>query len=123
MSLWGHLDGVSFTGGGILPMSIPSNWGSSGPSASPISSAAKIITVPVGNPGSVRVHITSAPAGTLEYQINAAAFITVTDNITFTVANNDTLKFRLTGASDLAAVQVIDNTTMVQFGNCTLQTT
>ena len=69
MSLWGHLDGVSFTGGGILSMSIPSNWGSSGPSASPISSAAKIIKlggkqiVPPMDIGQGTIAVCSDPQG------------------------------------------------------------
>lgn len=95
--------------GSILPITTTS-WGLSF-GASPLSSASRTLTVPSGNPGTIRFTIITND-GTLEYKKNAAAFATVTDGGTVSVANGDTIQFRYTGTSATGAeLEVYDNTT------------
>lgn len=104
--------------GTVSPITASANWGiDSG--ASPLSSAARTLTVPSGNPGSVRFNVVSNDA-TLEYKLNAGAFTTVTDEGTISVSDAATLQFRFTGLStDGAQLEVYDNTTGGLIGSWT----
>lgn len=95
---------------GAQPITVDSDWGlSSG--GSPRASASRVLTVPAGNPGSVRFNIVSNDA-TLEYNYNGGGYTTVTDEGTLSVVDTSTLRFRLTGGSgDVAVLEVYDNTT------------
>ena len=103
-------------------ITITSNWGTTGPGASPQTSGSRTLTVPGGS-GTIRFDITSTPSGSFEYQLNVGAFTTITDLGTLAVANGDTLRFRLTGVSDAGTVVIYDNTTNVQVGTSTIITT
>lgn len=94
---------------GVSPITA-TNWGST-TSASPATSANRTLTVPSGNPGTVRFNIVSNDA-TLQYSYNSGSFTTVTDEGTLSVADSSTLQFKFTGASaEGATVEVYDNTT------------
>jgi hypothetical protein len=110
-------------GSGISPITIPTNWGTSGPSATPITSATKTLTVPAGNPGNVLLHLVTAPSGTIGYSKNAAAFTSFTVDTVVNFADTDTLAFRLTGAGDFVSLTVTDNTVLVSVGTCIMSTT
>ena len=107
--------------GGVASITVDANWGVVTPSSSPNTSAQRTLTVPLGT-SDIRFDVTAAPAGTLEYQKNAAAYAAVVDEATLSVTTSDTLRFRLTGASDGATIVVYDNTTSVQVGTCVLTT-
>jgi hypothetical protein len=109
-------------GGLPSPITIPTNWGTSGPSASPITSATKTLTVPAGNPGNVLLHLVTAPAGTIGYSKNAAAFINFTIDTVVNFANTDTLAFKLTGAGDFVSLTATDNTSGTPIGSCIMST-
>jgi hypothetical protein len=102
--------------GRILPITVSADWGSD-LGASPLSSASRTLTVPSGNPGTIRFEII-LNEGTLEYKKNAAAFAAVTDGATLSVANSDTIQFRYTGSSATGAnVEVYDHTTGTLVGS------
>lgn len=122
MSLWGMQSG-SYMGTKPGPITVPSNWGVEGPSASPITSTAKTLTVPAGNSGDIRMHIFVAPSGTIEYIKNGGAATTITQDLIVNFANGDTLADKLTGASDLSNIQFYDKDTDVLIGNSALNTT
>jgi hypothetical protein len=109
--------------GGLAPITIPSNWGITGPSASPVTSVTKTLTVPAGNSGDLLFHLTTAPTGTIGYSKNAAAFVNFTVDTTVNFANTNTLAFKLTGGGDNAALTVTDVTTGGQVGTCSLLST
>lgn len=96
--------------GSIEPITASADWGSD-LGVSPLSSATRTLTVPSGNPGTIRFEII-LNEGTLEYKKNAAAFASVTDGGTLSVANGDSIQFRYTGSSSTGAnVEVYDHTT------------
>jgi archaellum component FlaG (FlaF/FlaG flagellin family) len=107
---------------GFGPITIPTNWGVSAPAASPQTSATKTLSVPPGNPGSVKLHYTAAPAGTGQYIKNGGAPTTFTVDTVVAFVNGDTLAFKLTGSSgDSCSILVTDNTLGNTIGTCTLQ--
>ena len=108
--------------GGLLPITIPTNWGNQGGGASPQTSVAKTLTVPSGNPGNVLLHLTTAPAGTIQYIKNGGVATTFSGDTVVNFANTDTLAFKLTGAGDLANIAVSDNTFGSSIGNCLIST-
>lgn len=97
----------------VGPMTV-TNWGTS-IGASPVSSASRAITVPSGNPGTLKWSIITN-SGTLQYSKNGGAFATVTHNATITVANGDTIQFKLTGAGTDCLMDIIDNTFSTTIG-------
>ena len=107
---------------GTSNITVPSNWGVSGPGASPQTSATKVLTVPSNNPGNVLLHYNTAPVGTGQYIKNGGAPVTFTVDTVVNFSNTDTLAFKLTGAGDTMTVNVKDNTTQAVIGTCTLQT-
>lgn len=112
-----------FASAGVYPITITSNWGTSGPGASPQNSPTKILTVPSGNPGNVRLHVGVTPSGTIAYSKNGGGGIPVTIDVVVVFANTDTLAFILTGASDIATILAYDNTTGALIGNSNITTT
>ena len=100
-------------GGG--PVRASSDWGTTS-GASPHSSPSRTLTVPGGNPGNLRLNVAGAGSA-IEYKKNAGAFTGFVDGATITVANGDTLQFRLTGSSsDNMIVTVTDTTKSVTVG-------
>ena len=108
--------------GRTSPITIPSNWGVQGGGASPQTSVAKTLTVPSGSSGSLRFHITLAPAGTFQYIKNGGAAVGITQDLVVVFANADTLAFKLTGAGDIANSNVIDDGASFTTGSISLST-
>lgn len=103
--------------GSIAPITV-TNWGvSSG--ASPVTSSVRNVTVPAGNPGTIRFEIITND-NTLEYKKNAAAFAAVSDGGTLSVANGDAISFRFTGlTAEGCSIEVYDHTTGTLVGSWT----
>ncbi len=94
----------------LYPITIVSTWGSNF-GASPVVSDAKTLTVPSGNPGTVRFDI-SASDGTLQYLKTGGIWTTFTNGTTLAVANGNTLEMRFFGdVFDGWSVSVKDHTT------------
>jgi hypothetical protein len=73
-------------------------------------SAAKTLTVPSGNPGTIRFQI-AVNTSSATYKKNGGSNTTFTDSSTLSMANGDTLQFRTLGASaDQLDVSVYDHT-------------
>lgn len=104
-------------------ITVPSNWGSSGPAGAPLLSAVKTVTVPAGNPGNVRFHLSVLPAGNMQYIKNGGANNNIsTSDTVANFANGDTIQFRLPNATDTATVVVTDDSLSTSIGSCQLTT-
>lgn len=94
----------------LSPITVSANWDIDA-GASPLTSSAPSLTVPAGNPGTIKFTGVSTD-GTFEYSKNGGAYATVTEGGTVSVASTNTIRFRLTGSSgNGAGVTVKDNTT------------
>ena len=103
------LSGVTLT----QPVTVNANWGSyGGDPAADSDTAARTLTVPAGNPGSLNFAMTKDIfVSTPQYQKNGGAFTNITDGLDVTFANGDTLKFRVPagGGDGVAIITVTDN--------------
>jgi len=99
------------------------NWDATGTSNT-ITTAAQTITVPAGNPGTLRLSTSvSGPHGAAQkYSINGGAFTTFSDGATITLSNGQTLSFQITGSNPGGAVSgsVFDNTTNATIGTVSI---
>ncbi len=96
------------------------NWGTTGPGASPQTSPARAITVPAGNPGLLTIYITGTGAANVTASIAGGSFNAISDGSGLSVTNGQTLAFRLTGASRTVSIQVADNAAGVNVGDATI---
>lgn len=101
--------------GQVLPITASSDWGSnSGTAPTTITSAARTLTVPSGNPGNLTLnYVDGGAGGTPQYSKNAGAFTTFSNGTGITVANGDTLQFRcqsVTGSAATNTTTVVDAT-------------
>lgn len=94
---------------GVRSITVSANWGTTGPAGAPITSIAPTLTVPAGNPGTIKFSISGTSS--FEYKKGAGAFTTVTDGGTLSVSNGDSLQFRFNAAGDFGILSVTDNTT------------
>ena len=101
-----------------LPITVSANWGTIAGS-SPQVSASRTLTVPAGNPGVLRLVYTNVePTPVPSYSINGGSFVAITDGITFSVANGDGVRFRISGGSlSELDFDVFDNTTNTFVGS------
>lgn len=100
----------------IRPISIGSNWGSDS-SPSPVSSIAATLTVPAGNPGSVRFAVDASTGGTQAYIKNGGAPSAFVNGTTITVANGDTLALAYSATiGNSASFTIYDDTTNTVIG-------
>lgn len=107
--------------GSIAPITIPSNWGITGPGPAPQTSAAKTLTVPSGNSGDLLFHFTLIP-GTFQYRKNGGAFVGFSGDTTVNFADGDTLTFKLVSAADEGRVTVTDVSTNTSVGSSDIST-
>ena len=100
------------------PITVSASWGAI-IGASPQTSASRTLTVPVGNPGVLRIVYTNVePTPVPSYSINGGSFVSITDGLTFSVANGDGVRFRISGgALSELAFDVYDNTTNTLVGS------
>lgn len=118
------MSGIFFGSAGAAgtpaPITVSSNWGSTGPGASPQTSPTRTLTVPALNPGSLYFSVTGTGASSVTVSQNSGTFTSLTDGGGLTVANGDTLAFKLTGASRTATIAVTDTAAATSVGSCTL---
>lgn len=95
-------------GGKAAPITIPSNWGTTGPGASPQTSPTKTLTVPSGNSGTLQFSVSGTGAAGVTYSKNGGAFLTLSDGDLNVFANGDTLAFKLTGGAKSVSIGVGD---------------
>lgn len=108
------------TGGGGSPVTVSSDWGSTSAGTATVTSFARTLTVPVGNPGNVLLTLSTTPGflGTVQYQLAGGTLTSFTDGTIISVANTNTLAFRaLSMASgDAVDIVVIDNSNAIGIG-------
>lgn len=111
-------------GGGGSPITVSSNWGTTSAGTATITSFARTLTVPVGNPGSVLLNLTIPPGflGSVQYQLAGGSLTTFTDGTTISVVTTNTLAFRALSmsSSDEVDITVTDNSNATQIGFSTL---
>lgn len=115
-------------GGGGCPSCITVNldWGYSSCTSSPggcgITSATRTLTVPGGNPGTIRL---DSAGGTGQYKKNGGGFTNFSSGATIAVATSDTLTFKKTGIAPSSSwsVQVLDATYMSVIGEADFENT
>ena len=99
----------------MSPITVSSNWGTNSTS-SPVTSATRTMTVPSGNPGTIRFVVNNAGA-TGKYSKNGGTFTAITDGMTLSIANGDTIALRANGSSaDVFDVAIYDHTLSTSIG-------
>jgi hypothetical protein len=97
--------------------------------ASPQTTATRTITVPAGNPGSLRIAVTVTASATVEYSLNGAAGVAITitselrGNAIVSVANGDTLAITGSAGPDSITLDVRDQTTNASMSTSTISLT
>jgi hypothetical protein len=107
------------TASSITASGTDSSWTATN-TTSNISTSSRTLTVPSGNPGNVKLSISSATA--TKYSKNGGASIAfITDDI-ISVATGDTIAFSMTGSvsGDTMTGSVKDSTTGVTIGNVSI---
>ena len=105
--------------GHVNPITVDSDWGAD-INTSPVTSAARQLTVPAGNPGTIKFTNVSQDGASFQYSKNGGAYSNVTEGGTVSVATTNTITFRHTGSSGTgSAVTVVDNTTLTTIGTWT----
>ena len=105
--------------GHVSPITVNSNWGADF-NASPVTSSARQLTVPAGNPGTIKFTSVAQDGASFQYSKNGGAYSNVTEGGTVSVATTDTITFQHTGSSATgSSVTVVDNTTLTTIGTWT----
>lgn len=100
----------------LSPITVDVNWGSDS-SPSPVSSIAATLTVPAGNPGSVRFAVDASTGGTQAYIKNGGAPSAFVNGTTITVANGDTLALAYSATiGNSASFTIYDDTRSTAIG-------
>lgn len=89
------------------PITIPSNWGSTGVTGT-VSSSTQTLSVPMGS-GTIRIQVSvDTGGGATQVILNGSTFAPV-NGATYSVSNGDTLSFRKIGPGSQLAVTVYDH--------------
>jgi hypothetical protein len=107
--------------GKIGSVTASANWGAmSGAYDTNVDSASRTMTVPGGNPGSLNLAVAfDLGVGVPQYKIAAGSFTSFSDGQDITVANGETLQFRIpasAGVDGTGTITVTDNTTGATVG-------
>ncbi len=101
-----------------------SNFGGGSTAApSAISSGAPTLTVPGGGSRDVLISLVAFGSPNVQYRVSAGSYTALSDGMTITIANGQTLQFRINSPStsgDQADIHVYDNVTSALVGNSTL---
>lgn len=105
----------------VQPITVSANWGVGPAGAIPTSwtSATRTLTVPSGNPGSLKFSLSQTGDGTANYSKNGGGFTPFADGDVISVASGDTLALRnafISIPGSTIAVTVTDNTTHTSIG-------
>lgn len=99
------------------PITVPALWGTVIGAPSPATSATQTLTI-VAGPRNVLFNFVDTGVVGKQYSKNGGAWTNITDGMTVSFANGDTLAMRVTGANpgDYSDITTKDNTTGIGFG-------